>query len=198
MIVGEEVEREVRGISHKNHSRNRTVSNRFCRRRLGRRSHLLTEVALFLPISRRAPTQPLLVPLGAMQESAWDGWISGTHLRELLRRGCWRSSGNGEFVTFVSYAQNFEDVMLWRALRHVESGFYIDVGAAHPDDYSVTRAFYDRGWSGINVEPTSRVTQARRGAATRCQPSRGRRAHGGQIDALRRGGRARTSPPSIP
>jgi FkbM family methyltransferase len=60
-------------------------------------------------------------------------------------------------MTFISYAQNFEDVMLWRALKHVESGFYIDVGAAHPDDYSVTRAFYDRGWRGINIEPTSRV-----------------------------------------
>ena len=27
---------------------------------------------------------------------------------------------------FISYAQNFEDVMLWRALKHVEKGFYID------------------------------------------------------------------------
>ena len=58
-------------------------------------------------------------------------------------------------MTFVSYAQNFEDVLLWRALRGVENGFYIDVGAAHPDVDSVTRAFYDRGWSGINVEPTA-------------------------------------------
>lgn len=55
---------------------------------------------------------------------------------------------------FVTYAQNFEDLMLWRALRHVENGFYIDVGAADPDEDSVTRAFYDRGWRGINVEPT--------------------------------------------
>jgi FkbM family methyltransferase len=62
-------------------------------------------------------------------------------------------------MTFISYAQNFEDVMLWRALKHVERGFYIDVGAGHPDDYSVTRAFYERGWSGINVEPTSRITR---------------------------------------
>ena len=57
-------------------------------------------------------------------------------------------------MTFVSYAQNFEDVLLWRALSGIENGFYIDVGAAHPDIDSVTRAFYDRGWSGINVEPT--------------------------------------------
>jgi len=54
---------------------------------------------------------------------------------------------------FISYAQNFEDVMLWRALKHVNSGFYIDVGAAWPVEHSVTKAFYDSGWSGINVEP---------------------------------------------
>lgn len=56
-------------------------------------------------------------------------------------------------MSFISYAQNFEDVMLWRALKHIEQGFYVDVGAAWPDEHSVTRAFYDRGWRGINVEP---------------------------------------------
>jgi FkbM family methyltransferase len=45
--------------------------------------------------------------------------------------------------------------MLWRALKHVGQGFYIDVGASHPDIDSVTRAFYDRGWHGINIEPTA-------------------------------------------
>lgn len=54
---------------------------------------------------------------------------------------------------FVSYAQNFEDVMLWRALKHIEHGFYIDVGAYSPYEHSVTKAFYDRGWRGINIEP---------------------------------------------
>ena len=56
-------------------------------------------------------------------------------------------------MAFVSYAQNFEDVMLWRALKHVSNGFYIDVGANHPTLYSVTRAFYERGWHGVNIEP---------------------------------------------
>lgn len=56
-------------------------------------------------------------------------------------------------MSFVSYAQNFEDVMLWRALKHVEKGFYIDVGAWSPKSDSVTKAFYDRGWRGINIEP---------------------------------------------
>ncbi len=56
---------------------------------------------------------------------------------------------------FISYAQNLEDVLLWRALgAAVEGpGFYIDVGASDPTALSVTRAFYDRGWSGLNVEP---------------------------------------------
>lgn len=43
--------------------------------------------------------------------------------------------------------------MLWRALKHVDSGFYIDVGASVPVADSVTKAFYDAGWHGINIEP---------------------------------------------
>jgi FkbM family methyltransferase len=53
----------------------------------------------------------------------------------------------------ISFAQNYEDVMLARAFRGRESGFYIDVGAWHPVIDSVTKHFYDLGWSGINVEP---------------------------------------------
>ncbi len=55
---------------------------------------------------------------------------------------------------FVSYAQNFEDVMLWRALRHVGQGFYIDIGAHDPLLDSVSHAFYERGWRGVHVEPS--------------------------------------------
>ena len=56
-------------------------------------------------------------------------------------------------MPFTSYAQNFEDVMLWRALRHVDKGCYIDVGAQHPVVDSVSKAFYEHGWRGIHVEP---------------------------------------------
>jgi FkbM family methyltransferase len=64
-------------------------------------------------------------------------------------------SGNRDLkpMTFISYAQNCEDVILHRALREVEHGFYVDVGANSPDEHSVTRAFYERGWRGINIEP---------------------------------------------
>jgi FkbM family methyltransferase len=68
---------------------------------------------------------------------------------------------------FVSYAQNCEDVVLWRALQHIESGRYVDVGAAHPVDDSVTKAFYDRGWSGIDIEPTVAFAEALRSARQR-------------------------------
>ena len=56
-------------------------------------------------------------------------------------------------MAFISYAQNFEDVILWRALCDVENGFYVDIGAADPQKNSVTRFFYEQSWSGINVEP---------------------------------------------
>lgn len=68
-------------------------------------------------------------------------------------------------MPIISYAQNFEDVALWRALSDLERGFYVDVGAADPEEDSVTRAFYKRGWSGINVEPMGehfdKLTRAR-------------------------------------
>jgi FkbM family methyltransferase len=57
-------------------------------------------------------------------------------------------------MLFISYSQNLEDVMLYRALKHVKQGFYIDVGAGSPIKNSVSKAFYDLDWSGINIEPT--------------------------------------------
>ena len=57
-------------------------------------------------------------------------------------------------MTLITYAQNFEDVMLWRALKNVDAGFYIDIGAQHPVTDSVSLAFYEKGWRGVHVEPT--------------------------------------------
>lgn len=52
----------------------------------------------------------------------------------------------------TSYAQNGEDVRAWRALRDVESPFYVEVGASHPFDDSLTAALYELGWRGLLVE----------------------------------------------
>lgn len=53
----------------------------------------------------------------------------------------------------ISYAQNAEDVILARAFRDTPVGYYVDVGAASPNDATVTRHFYEAGWRGINIEP---------------------------------------------
>jgi FkbM family methyltransferase len=58
-------------------------------------------------------------------------------------------------VTMISYAQNAEDVVLRRVFADVVSGFYVDVGAWDPTAESVTKVFYDSGWTGLNLEPQS-------------------------------------------
>lgn len=60
----------------------------------------------------------------------------------------------------ISYAQNFEDVILNRAFGGKTEGFYIDVGAWDPVVDSVTKHFYDLGWSGINIEPAAEAYRA--------------------------------------
>lgn len=55
----------------------------------------------------------------------------------------------------VSYAQNFEDIVLKRIFSYLGSskGKYIDVGARHSQEDSVTYLFYLNDWTGINIEP---------------------------------------------
>lgn len=52
-----------------------------------------------------------------------------------------------------SYAQDKEDIIIAEILKTVKNGFYVDVGANSPTLFSVTKAFYDQGWHGINIEP---------------------------------------------
>jgi FkbM family methyltransferase len=63
---------------------------------------------------------------------------------------------------FISFAQNREDVVLFRALGHITNGRYLDVGANDPTADSVTRAFYDRGWHGMSIDPVRTYAQAHR------------------------------------
>jgi FkbM family methyltransferase len=60
----------------------------------------------------------------------------------------------------ISYAQNGEDVVLARAFHGRAHGTYVDLGAGHPVLDSVTKHFYDRGWSGLNVEPVKSMHEA--------------------------------------
>jgi FkbM family methyltransferase len=53
----------------------------------------------------------------------------------------------------ISCSASFEDVILQRALKHVQYGCYVDVGASNPIIDSNTAAFYKKGWRGICIEP---------------------------------------------
>lgn len=80
--------------------------------------------------------------------------LLATHVAELRSALATSTRGvTGAGHRMISYAQNAEDVILDRAFPGRTSGLYIDVGAAHPTNDSVTRHFYDRGWRGINIDP---------------------------------------------
>jgi FkbM family methyltransferase len=59
----------------------------------------------------------------------------------------------------ISYAQNFEDVLIDRVFRK-QIGSYIDVGACHPVSESVTKYLSLCGWRGINIEPDRGMWEA--------------------------------------
>ena len=53
----------------------------------------------------------------------------------------------------LSYTQNLEDYHLSLAFAGQAKGIYLDVGGGHPIADNVTCWFYERGWSGVVVEP---------------------------------------------
>jgi FkbM family methyltransferase len=52
----------------------------------------------------------------------------------------------------LSFSQEGEDRILARIFENKEKGFYIDIGAHHPQRFSNTYYFYLRGWRGINID----------------------------------------------
>ncbi len=54
----------------------------------------------------------------------------------------------------LSFSQEGEDMILSRLFEGKnKEGFYVDVGAHHPQRFSNTYYFYLRGWRGINIDP---------------------------------------------
>ena len=58
-----------------------------------------------------------------------------------------------EISNFITYSQFLVDYILFCIFYDIKNGFYIDVGANDPNNISVAKAFYLRGWHGINIEP---------------------------------------------
>lgn len=61
-----------------------------------------------------------------------------------------------------SYSQDGEDMILKTLFEQKKGykGFFVDVGAHHPVRFSNTKYFYNRGWRGINIEPTPDAIKA--------------------------------------
>ena len=69
----------------------------------------------------------------------------------------------------VSYAQNAEDIRVWRAFADPQTGAcietkltYVDVGANEPRHLSITASLYDMGWRGLLIEADPELAQALR------------------------------------
>lgn len=134
----------------------------------------LGRAALILGQNQRALTHFKTSAATANQRVDTALWGETIALREGLRLGllpqaatqlgmpapALNASPKPPDVGITSYAQNFEDVMLWRALGRVENGFYIDVGAQLPVFDSVSKAFYEHGWRGVHVEPVAAYAEA--------------------------------------
>jgi FkbM family methyltransferase len=53
---------------------------------------------------------------------------------------------------FISCSQAWQDLLILYMIRKSD-GFYVDVGANHPQRMSDTASLYQMGWSGVNIEP---------------------------------------------
>ncbi|MFC1621900.1 FkbM family methyltransferase [Patescibacteria group bacterium] len=60
-------------------------------------------------------------------------------------------------LLFKSYSQEREDIFIDKFFEGKSKGFYVDVGAHDPVRFSNTKRFYDKGWSGINIEPDAEL-----------------------------------------
>jgi hypothetical protein len=61
----------------------------------------------------------------------------------------------------ITCARNFDDVMTVRLFDAGYRGFYVDIGAAHPDVLSVTRHFYDQDGPGLMLSRPYATTRVR-------------------------------------
>lgn len=86
------------------------------------------------------------------------------HLSELLSKrsvakvhfaisSCPRADLAGTKDEFFS--QSYEEYILSSIFEGVNQGFYVDVGANHPNKFNITLYFHKIGWNGMNFEPQS-------------------------------------------
>ncbi len=60
-----------------------------------------------------------------------------------------------EAYSIPVFSQDGEETCLREFFGNKKDGFYVDVGAYHPFRFSNTAWAYERGWTGINIEPNA-------------------------------------------
>lgn len=85
----------------------------------------------------------------------WDTGSSARGVLPVLQR-----------IKSVSFAMYAEDVLMSH-MRPQGTGFYVDIGAFHPQMHSNTYKLYLKGWSGLTVEPNPGVAETFRRARPR-------------------------------
>lgn len=86
------------------------------------------------------------------------------HRAAVLRRKLEHQYAEKVFGTFSQYG---EDMLIDRLLGYKDSGTYVDIGANDPSKFNNTVRFYNRGWSGINIEPNPMLLERFRSARPR-------------------------------
>jgi FkbM family methyltransferase len=93
--------------------------------------------------------------------TAYSALRIGSHLKRwimrLLPKPIWQYISLTKqrcFNTYArrSYSQEGEDMILDRFFEQRSTGFYVDVGAHHPQRFSNTYRLYRRGWRGLNID----------------------------------------------
>lgn len=59
---------------------------------------------------------------------------------------------NLDRLAYPSFSQMGEDMILRKLFENTVNGFYVDVGAYLPKQYSNTYYFYINGWRGLNID----------------------------------------------
>lgn len=72
--------------------------------------------------------------------------VKGLKIFQAIKNRIW-----GQFPQ-ISYSRSGEDLIIEELFKGKMNGFYIDIGAFHPKDYSNTYKYYLNGWNGINID----------------------------------------------
>lgn len=74
-------------------------------------------------------------------------------LRRLISKFGSVPSSEGADSSTKTFSQQGEDLVLNCLFQWNSTGFYVDIGAHHPQRFSNTQLFYLKGWRGINIDP---------------------------------------------